>query len=128
VDYPVLVDRITAVYRRFNCQFCRVETNGIGQPVIDLLYNRGVALDPFTTTNATKGQIIQGLQSALEHGEIKLIEDAVWTGELLSFESKRTASGNYTYSAPDGMHDDTVMARAMVWDAVGGGTSWRLIW
>jgi hypothetical protein len=39
-------------------------------------------------------------------------------GELLSFESKRNASGSFSYSAPDGMHDDCVMSLAFAWNAV----------
>jgi hypothetical protein len=37
---------------------------------------------------------------------------------MLSFESKRNASGSFSYSAPDGMHDDTVMSLAIAWDAI----------
>ena len=44
-------------------------------------------------------------------------------GELLSFESKKTSSGNFTYSAPDGQHDDCVMSLALAWYAVGNGMS-----
>jgi hypothetical protein len=39
---------------------------------------------------------------------------------LLSYESRKTASGAITYNAPAGMHDDTVMAMAMAWDMVAG--------
>jgi len=73
---------------------------------------------PFTTTNATKHGIIQSLQSAFEHGQIKIIDDPVLVGELLSFESKKTNSGNFTYSAPEGQHDDCVMSLALAWYAV----------
>jgi len=39
----------------------------------------------------------------------------------LSFESKRNASGSFSYSAPDGQHDDTVMSLALAWDVVKPG-------
>ena len=86
--------------------------NSVGQGVIDHIYERGLTIMPFVTTNATKAAVIQGLQSALEHGYIKIINNPILIGELLSYESKKTPSGNITYSAPEGLHDDCVMSLA----------------
>jgi hypothetical protein len=118
VDYNLLEDRLENVYNKFHLQTMTVEANSIGQPVIDHLRGRGMNIIPFVTTNATKQAIITGLQSAFEHGEIHIINDPVLIGELLSFESKRNASGSFSYSAPEGMHDDTVMAAAIGWEAI----------
>jgi phage terminase large subunit-like protein len=118
VDYNVLIDRLAALNTRWNIGTMKVEANSIGQPVIDQLIARGVQVIPFTTTSATKQTIIQNLQAAFEHGEIKILDDQVLVGELLSFESKRNASGSFSYSAPDGMHDDCVMSLAIAWDAI----------
>jgi phage terminase large subunit-like protein len=118
VDYPVLIDRLAAVYEKWHLDTMIIEANSIGRPVIDHMVERGLGVVPFTTTNATKQNIIQGLQSAFEHGNIKILDDPVLIGELLSFESKRTASGSFRYSAPDGMHDDTVMSLAIAWDGI----------
>ena len=118
VDYPVLIDRLAAVYDRWHLDTMIIEANSIGKPVIDHLIERNLAIVPFTTTNATKQTVIQGLQSAFEHGNIRIIDDPVLVGELLSFESKRNASGSFSYSAPDGMHDDCVMSLAIAWDGI----------
>lgn len=126
VDYPVLIDRLDAIWRKWKLQYLRIEDNGIGRPVLDILQGRGVPVQRFTTTGASKQQIIQGLQSAFEHNEIVILPNPVQIGELLSFEAKRTPSGNFTYSAPEGMHDDTVMALAMAWDALSGGSHWLI--
>lgn len=122
VDYPVLEDRIAACYEKWHLTGMVVEANSIGQGVIDHLQNRGLNIMPFTTTNATKHVIIQNLQSAFEHGQIKIIDDPVLVGELLSFESKKTSSGNFTYSAPEGQHDDTVVALALAWYGIERGS------
>jgi hypothetical protein len=90
--------------------------------VIDALYSRGLPVMPFTTTSATKQGIITKLQSAFEHGEIKILNNAVLIGELLSFESKRAPSGSFTYGAPEGMHDDCVMSLAIAWNSISGDT------
>jgi len=123
VDYPVLIDRLEAVYHRYHLTSMVVESNSIGRPVIDELVTRGLNIIPFTTTSATKQSIIQNLQAAFENGQIRIINNPVLIGELLSFESKRNASGGFSYSAPDGMNDDCVMSLAIAWyGANSGGT------
>lgn len=123
VDYNVLEDRLESVYRRFKLDTIKIEANSIGQSVIDHLYNRRVNVQPFTTTNATKQAIITSLQSAFEHGEIGIYNDPVLIGELLSYESKRTPSGAFTYNAPDGLHDDCVMSLALAWNCINNQVS-----
>lgn len=123
VDYPVLIDRLEAVYHRYHLTSMVVESNSIGRPVIDELVARGLNIIPFTTTSATKQSIIQNLQAAFENGQIRILNNPVLIGELLSFESKRNASGGFSYSAPDGMNDDCVMSLAIAWyGANSGGT------
>lgn len=118
VDYPVLEDRIAADYAKWKLTGMVVEANSIGQGVIDHLQNRGMNIIPFTTTNATKHGIIQSLQSAFEHGQIRILDNPVLVGELLSFESKKNNSGTFSYSAPEGQHDDCVMSLALAFHAV----------
>ena len=63
---------------------------------------------------ASKMEIIEGLSLAFERGQIKIIPDETLIGELEAYEQEQLASG-IRYSAPDGMHDDTVMSLAMGW-------------
>lgn len=118
VDYPVLIDRLAALHDKWHLISMTIEANSIGRPVIDHMVERGLVVRSFTTTSATKQAIIQNLQSAFEHGNIRILNEPVLVGELLSFESKRNASGSFSYSAPDGMHDDCVMSLAIALDAV----------
>jgi hypothetical protein len=124
VDYNVLEDRLAAACATWKLDSMTVETNSIGQPVIDNLYNRGLPIQPFTTTSTTKQAAVTSLQAAFEHSEIKIVNNPVLIGELLSFESTRNASGSFSYSAPTGMHDDCVMSLAIAWysvaEAIGG--------
>ena len=55
------------------------------------------------------------------NGRIRVLDDPVLVGELLSYESNRNASGSFSYSAPDGMHDDTVMSLAIAWHGLSTG-------
>jgi phage terminase large subunit-like protein len=121
VDYSVLEDRLEAIYNRFNLDTMTIEDNSIGKGVIDHLRNRGLTLNTFTTTNSTKHAAVTALQSAFEHGRIKIINDPVLVGELQAFEAKRNNSGTFSYSAPEGLHDDCVMALAIAWQGLEGG-------
>ena len=120
VDYPVLIDRLESVYHRYHLTSMVVESNSIGRPVIDELVTRGLNIVPFMTTSATKQGIIQSLQSAFENGQIRVLDEPVLIGELLSFEAKRNASGSFSYSAPSGMHDDCLMSLAIAWHGLSG--------
>jgi hypothetical protein len=117
VEYPVLEDRLAAVYERFKLQSMVIESNSIGRPVIDHMRTRGLQIQEFNTTKATKTAVIQQLQSAFEHGEIKILNDAVAIAELLAYEG-RQMSGYWQYGAPEGTHDDCVMSLAIAWDAI----------
>ncbi len=39
-------------------------------------------------------------------------------GELVAYQAEQLPSGLLRYGAPAGQHDDTVMALALVWNAV----------
>jgi hypothetical protein len=123
VDYTLLEGRLDALYKRFKMDAMQIEVNSIGQGVVDHLQNRGMHIIPFTTTNATKQAAIQDLVSAFEHGNIKILNDPGLINELLSFEATRNKSGSFSYSAPDGLHDDYVMSLAIAWNAIGRRTT-----
>jgi len=118
VDFSVLEDRLTATYQRYSLTTMIVESNSIGQPVIENLIRRGLNITSFATTSATKDAIVRQLQSAFEHGDIRILNDSVLVNELQAFESQRSTSGLFRYSAPAGMHDDCVMALALAWSGV----------
>lgn len=122
VGYVALEERISAVAQLWGLLSLLIESNSIGQPVIDHLAGRGLSIVPFKTTSTTKQPLIQNLQSAFEHGAIKILNDPTQVNELQAYESKRTAAG-MSYSAPAGLHDDTVMALALAWHAATGNMS-----
>lgn len=55
----------------------------------------------------------------LERSEWKFQNDKVWTAELEAYERiVSPTTGRSAYSAPDGVHDDTVICRAlMLWQS-----------
>jgi hypothetical protein len=57
---------------------------------------------------------------AFERDQIRIPNDPVLLGELQAFEATRLQSGMMRYAAPNGLHDDTVMALAMAWAGISG--------
>jgi hypothetical protein len=119
--------RLKALSEKFNNAVCLVETNSIGQPQLEELQRMGLAVQGFQTTNATKAEIINALQLAFEQGAIHVINDAVQVSELMAYQSERLPSGLVRFGAPEGMHDDTVIALALAWWALSGGDKWDVI-
>lgn len=90
------------------------EENSIGDVNIDALNEMGLDVFPFWTSSKSKPHLIDGLAYAIEAHEWEFIPDAYWTSELEAYEFTRTKTGSYTYSAPPGVHDDTVIGRALM--------------
>ncbi|MEO8592274.1 MAG: hypothetical protein ABI759_03040 [Candidatus Solibacter sp.] len=120
VDYAVQCDRLKALAELWQPVQIIAELNSIGQPVIEQLIRDGLRVQPFTTTNSSKAQAIEGLALALERGVIRILNEPVLVSELVAYQAERLPSGLTRYAAPTGQHDDTVMALAMAWSAVSG--------
>jgi hypothetical protein len=124
IDYPYQRARITALLQYWKVTLFMPEENAIGVPIIDELRRdagmEGIAILPFQTTPGSKPQLIENLALTLETEEWQFLPDAVWRGELEAYERKVSAlTGRSQYSAPEGMNDDTVIARALMrWAAM----------
>ena len=124
IDYTFQLGRLEALYDKFKPSRIIAEQNSMGVPLIEQLQRRGLPVTPFVTTNATKMTAIENLSLAFERGDIKIIPDPTLIGELQAYEAQRMPSGALRYSAPEGMHDDTVMALALAWNDEGHWYLW----
>ena len=113
VDSALQIGRLEALYTTFRPSVIVAEENSFGWPLIEALRGRGLPIQPFTTTNASKKEIIDSLALAFEGGALRILNDATQIGELMSFEQTRLKSGMYRYAAAGNGHDDTVMALAL---------------
>lgn len=120
-DYALQRTRLHAMAAAFPGATILAEANSMGAPVIEQLQREGLRVIPFTTTNATKAQIVDALALALEQRSVRLLNDPVLIAELEAFESQRLPSGMLRYAAPEGQHDDCVMAACLGWWQVCGG-------
>jgi hypothetical protein len=115
IDYRVQRQRLEALYKVFKPDIIIAERNAMGDPIIEELQRSGMPVQPFTTTQASKIKAIEDLSLAFEQGDIKIPNDQILISELQSYAGERLPSGLMRYNAPDGMHDDCVMALALAW-------------
>lgn len=118
IDYSVQVGRLRALCERFSPSSVIVERNSIGEPLIEVLVRLGLPVVAFQTTNASKMAIIDALALAFERREIEILNDVTLVNELQAYEMERLPSGMLRYSAPEGLHDDCVMALALAWSEI----------
>lgn len=114
--------RLKAMTDRWNPDVIWAEANSIGGPNIEALQQEGLPIQPFMTTSKSKAPLIEALALAFEQGEIGIPDNPLLMSELQSYTIKRTANGNFTYSAPSGFHDDMVIATALAWHGVEAGS------
>ena len=115
IDWHFQYGRLTELFRKWNVNSAQVEHNSIGDPGFEALQRASLPVSAFLTTPTSKPPLIENLALALERAEWQFQADPIWTGELEAYErivSPKT--GRSQYSAPEGLHDDTVIARALM--------------
>jgi hypothetical protein len=110
VGYELQTGRLAALWERFARCPILAEANSMGGPLVENLRRRNMPVRPFTTTHASKAEAVEALADDERAAPV--------AAELLSFAQQRLPSGAIRYAAPDGQHDDCVMALAIAWSAV----------
>lgn len=88
-----------------------VDSTGVGDPILEALQKAKRNFEGFKFTAQSKQQIMEGLAVAIQQRTISY-PDGIIVMELEQFEFEYTRTG-VRYSAPAGMHDDTVCALAL---------------
>lgn len=98
-----------------------VDSTGVGDVVISQIEQVQTQIEPVMFTQASKQRLMEGLAVGLQGRKLLIADDgdAVnGTGKLRhqleQFEFQYTRTG-IKYSAPEGDHDDDVVALALVW-------------
>lgn len=115
-DWALQRGRLTNMAQKWTPHIIMAEANSIGSPNIEALQREGLPVKAFTTTATTKPPLIESLVLAFERGDIHIIDTPLLVGELEAYERKVSPlTGHSQYSAPDGLHDDMVIALALAW-------------
>ncbi|HUV67102.1 MAG TPA: hypothetical protein VMW24_24655 [Sedimentisphaerales bacterium] len=125
IDYRFQRGRLGVMRDRWGPELIVVEINSMGDPIYERLLADGLPVWAFNTQTKSKKEAIEALSLALERGNFPLLDDPTQKAELIAYEVKRSRETGITrYMAPEGMHDDTVMALALAWHAVGQTGPW----
>lgn len=100
-----------------------VDKTGLGAPVVEQIQAAVYEIDPsgetsvdgLTLTNASKEQLIDRLAIGIESGVVRLMDIPAQTSELQAFQYEMTERRNVRMGAPEGMHDDCVIALALAY-------------
>ena len=88
-----------------------VDSTGVGDPIVERLQRTARNVYGYKFTAPSKQQLMEGLAVAIQRGEISYPDGAI-VAELEAFEFEYSRTG-VKYSAPEGLHDDCVMALAL---------------
>jgi hypothetical protein len=123
VSWVQQVGRIEEMYKRLRAQRIAIDSTGLGDPITELIWRKGLAVSAVTITQQVKAEMIDRLAIALDRGELTIPRDAALIGELWDFQATERASGKDKLEASPGHHDDTVISLALALTAMGNHTA-----
>lgn len=104
--------RIRNLYTKWHCQVAKAEVNSIGSVNVEELQADGLYIEPFETSNESKGKLMGDYYDRLENG-LKLMDWGVQKSEHYSFVATQLPSGVWRLAGKDNSHDDTVIGDAL---------------
>lgn len=121
IDYSVQVQRVADIAQTYNNAKIIVDSTGLGDPILENIKKMGLDAEGYLFTNRSKQQLIEHLAVQLERGDVTYPDIKVLINELLAYEYEISRAGNMKYNAPNGQHDDCVIALALAsWGVVHG--------
>jgi len=101
-----------------------LDSTGAGDPIYEDLRRMGLPVIGYHFSNASKTALIDNLAMKIETGKVRLLDIQTQTDELNAYEYHLTQARNVTMSAPEGMHDDTVIALSLAaWGLLNVGSA-----
>jgi len=118
IDYRLQRERLIELAHKWKVSVILAESNSIGLPNITELAYAGLPISGFATTAQSKPTLIHDLQLSLMNG-FKIPVD--YADEFMAYEVITLRDGKTRFSAPAGLHDDTVISAALVCHALKRG-------
>lgn len=118
IDYIYQRKLLENDWSKWNVEWGLGESNSIGEPNLELLQEGGIPIEGFDTTSASKKPLIENLALVLEREEMQFLNHKIAKAEMEAYEIGISKTGRVTYNAPAGVHDDTVIARALMCRAI----------
>lgn len=113
-EWTNIIDKVANKINEYRADVY-VEVNNQGDVFFEMLKKKvGNLISPFTTTSKTKPIMIEDLAVSFEQNELSLPNIEYLIDELEAFTYVFDAKTRHVkYSAPEGIHDDSVMSLAL---------------
>lgn len=119
IDYAFQNQRVASMWNSWNVSHGRGDSASIGEANLDHLHKDGIPIIGVPTNSySQKAALIESLSLAMDRIEILFVPDPIGKAEMEAYEQTLTPGGKPKYGAPPGFHDDFVMARALMWQAM----------
>lgn len=116
VDWPTQESRIEAAVRRFNMARLKIDSTGVGDPIVDALRHKGLSIqeeDAIKFTEKTRWDLLKDLAILIENKKIRIPNDEGLIAELEAFRYELSEGGRIKLNVPSGMTDDRVFSLAL---------------
>lgn len=90
-----------------------MDSTGVGDPIVDDMEADGFSVVPVNFSGQHKPNMVKLLARDLERAHSFVLDDQFIDAEFQAYTMTVTPGGRYTYSAPEGMHDDVVSAKML---------------
>lgn len=127
LDWAVQKKRIIHDVNRYQARLL-MDSTGIGDPIFDDLSRADLVVEGYKFTQESKKALIEGLMMGFEQARLRILDEAAQTSELEIFEYEIGKTGKVHYSAPEGYHDDCVIALALAFWPLRPGRVEPRIW
>lgn len=122
IDWPLQKKRIEATWLALNKPALVIDATGVGDPMVQELQYSGVYVaEAFLFNAISKRQLVESLAMACDAAVLTLPDEPTLLNEMEAFEMTALPSGSVRYAAPEGEHDDCVMALGL---ALRGASRW----
>lgn len=127
-QFSVQIMQLEELVKEYNPYIVISETNTIGLPLLDHLYQRGIPVHPWHTNAHSKKEAILALAEAISSGSVK-IPNVDWVIEQLrSVRAEYTPAGILKFYSNVGEHDDAVIAMAIAYYSVSTSKRVSVAW
>jgi hypothetical protein len=98
-----------------------VDSTGVGDPIVEDMQRACMGVEGYHYTSSSKQKIMEGLANGIQKGVVGIL-DGIMRDELEAFEFVYGRTG-VKYSAPSGLHDDSVNSLALAYHKLSSGVS-----
>ena len=113
-NYDAIVAEIKQLHRQFRTRIIFVDQTGVGEGPTDFLRAEGLPVEPVALSLQRKASLLGNLKLLFEQKRIKIPNERDLVDQLELFEYEFTMQGNIQLHAPEGGHDDEVIALALM--------------